>query len=210
MTGRWGGRVLVLAGILSAASMALEIRPDLIAGIVAQHGEAAGERIHAWHRLLEHSRDLQDEQKLIDVNDFFNRIPYAEDLAHWGAADYWATPAELLATNGGDCEDYATAKYFTLIELGIAEDQLRLTYAKAAGHNQTHMVLTYFEKPSAVPLVLDNLDPRIRSADERDDLVPVYSFNGSGLWLAKSRGLGRQVGSAERLDSWRELRERMP
>jgi predicted transglutaminase-like cysteine proteinase len=198
---------VVSAGTTYAA---LDRRPELIAMMVAQYGEAAGERTRAWYLLMDQSPDRSDEEKLEQVNDFFNRIPYAEDLAHWGSADYWATPAELLATNGGDCEDYATAKYFTLIELGIDEDRLRLTYVKATGHDQTHMVLTYFETPHAVPLVLDNLEPRIRSADERDDLVPVYSFNGSGLWLAKSRGLGRQVGSAERLDPWRELRERMP
>lgn len=204
------GLLLALVVSAGATDAALDRRPELIAMMVAQYGEAAGERIREWYRLMEQSPDLPDDEKLEQVNDFFNRIPYAEDLAHWGSADYWATPAELLATNGGDCEDYATAKYFTLIELGIEEDRLRLTYVKAVGHDQTHMVLTYFETPNAVPLVLDNLEPRIRSADERDDLVPVYSFNGSGLWLAKSRGLGRQLGGAERLDPWRELRERMP
>ncbi len=204
------GLLLALVVSAGATDAALDRRPELIAMMVAQYGEAAGERIREWYRLMEQSPDLPDDEKLEQVNDFFNRIPYAEDLAHWGSADYWATPAELLATNGGDCEDYATAKYFTLIELGIEEDRLRLTYVKAVGHDQTHMVLTYFETPNAVPLVLDNLEPRIRSADERDDLVPVYSFNGTGLWLAKSRGVGRQLGSAERLDPWRELRERMP
>ncbi|HET19999.1 MAG TPA: sulfate adenylyltransferase, partial [Chromatiales bacterium] len=65
--------------------------------------------------------------------------------------------------------------------------------------NAAHMVLTYYPEPSAEPLVLDNLVPDIRLASRRQDLVPVYSFNGDGLWLAKERGLGRFVGKADRL-----------
>lgn len=72
------------------------------------------------------------------------------------------------------------------------------------------MVLTYYEKPDQVPLVLDNLIPEILPASKRKDLVPVYSFNGSGLWLAKSRGKGEKVGSSGRLKRWQDLLRRMP
>ena len=40
--------------------------------------------------------------------------------------DYWATPIEFMGTGAGDCEDYAIAKYFSLINLGIPEDKLRI------------------------------------------------------------------------------------
>jgi predicted transglutaminase-like cysteine proteinase len=53
------------------------------------------------------------------VNDFFNKIPYLTDQEHWGVPDYWATPAEMVASWGGDCEDYAIAKYMSLKELGF-------------------------------------------------------------------------------------------
>ena len=46
------------------------------------------------------------------------------------------------------------------------------------------------------PLVLDNLVDSIDRASKRTDLLPVFSFNGTGLWLAKQRGKGKLAGSA--------------
>ena len=71
------------------------------------------------------------------------------------------------------------------------------------------MVLTYYSFPSEVPVVLDNLIAAIKPATQRNDLLPVYSFNGSGLWLAKVRGLGKRVGDSDRLNRWDELTQRM-
>ncbi|MDT8310044.1 MAG: sulfate adenylyltransferase, partial [Methylophaga sp.] len=89
------------------------------------------------------------------------------------------------------------------------EDKLRLTYVKAVELNQAHMVLTYYETNRAMPLVLDNLIAEIEPANRRNDLVPVYSFNGDGLWLAKSRGEGQRVGDSSRLSLWQDLEKRM-
>jgi hypothetical protein len=72
------------------------------------------------------------------------------------------------------------------------------------------MVLTYFSSPSAEPLVLDNLVGIVKPASERQDLIPIYSFNGTGLWLAKQRGRGKLAGSSSRLKRWQDLLERMP
>jgi predicted transglutaminase-like cysteine proteinase len=93
--------------------------------------------------------------------------------------------------------------------LGVDESKLRLTYVKAVEIGQAHMVLTYFETKRSIPLVLDNLIIEIKPANQRRDLVPVYSFNGDGLWLAKSRGEGQRVGNASRLSLWEDLNLRM-
>ena len=94
--------------------------------------------------------------------------------------------------------------------MGIAEDKLNMTYVKALQLDQAHMVVTYYETPGAEPLVLDNLDPEILSATERNDLMPVFSFNGSGLWLAKERSRGRKIGNSDRYKRWMDLLGRMP
>ncbi|MBI4206399.1 MAG: transglutaminase-like cysteine peptidase [Betaproteobacteria bacterium] len=108
-----------------------------------------------------------------------------DDIIHWGKEDYWATPIEFLSTNAGDCEDFSIAKYFTLRALGVPDDRLRLTYVKElVQYNQAHMVVAYFPSPDAEPLVLDNINKTIQPASARSDLLPVYSFNGSNLWLA--------------------------
>ena len=132
-----------------------------------------------------------------------------DDIDLWKQKDYWATPLEMLSIGGGDCEDYSIAKYFTLKELGVDEDKLRITYVKAKELNQAHMVLTYFETKRSIPLVLDNLIIEIKPASQRPDLTPVYSFNGTGLWLAKSRGEGQRVGESSRLSLWQDLENRM-
>jgi predicted transglutaminase-like cysteine proteinase len=177
-----------------------------IARINQEYGEYARQRVVYWQELIRSGAGLSDREKLRRVNDFFNALEFVNDIDHWGKKDYWATPLETLVSNGGDCEDFSIAKYFSLLEMGIPADKMRLTYVKALRLNQAHMVLTYFPSADDDPLVLDNLDKEISPATRRDDLQPVYSFNGDGLWLAKTRlAESRQVGRADRLAPWRDV-----
>lgn len=182
----------------------------LLSEVQQEYGEYAKRRLVSWQQLIRDNGSLSEYEKLEKVNTFFNRIQFVDDIVHWKQKDYWATPVEFLSTNGGDCEDFSLAKYFTLKALGVEEKKLNLTYVKAVKYNQAHMVLTYYEKPDQIPLVLDNLISEILPANKRKDLIPVYSFNGSGLWLAKSRGKGEKVGSSDRLKRWQDLLKRMP
>lgn len=178
--------------------------------IAANYDPITLQRFIDWQNLISNNKRLTDPEKLEKVNDFFNQnIEFSDDLILWAEADYWATPIELLLKGAGDCEDFSIAKYFSLLELGMADNKLRITYVKALEFNQAHMVLTYFELPTSIPLVLDNLVTTIAPANERTDLEPVYSFNGSGLWLAKAKGSGQQVGEAGKLNPWADLKRRM-
>jgi len=193
-----------------AVSATLEISDALLAKIQNKYGAESVVRIQQWQKLMLTAKGLPEKEKLQQVNNFFNRrIDFVDDIYLWGANDYWATPLEFLSQGAGDCEDYSIAKYFTLKELGVPEKKMRITYVKALKLNQAHMVLTYFATPRAIPVVLDNLIPQIKSATQRKDLLPVYSFNGSGLWLAKARGSGKRVGGSGRLNMWSELKNRM-
>jgi predicted transglutaminase-like cysteine proteinase len=188
----------------------LKLEPIMLDKIGNKYGLPAKQRFVDWQKLMDEDGAIQEKDKLQQVNDFFNRnIKFADDMVVWAKNDYWATPVELLAKGAGDCEDFSIAKYFTLLELGVDQSKLRITYVKVLTLNISHMVLTYFESPQAVPLVLDNLNPNITPATERNDLVPVYSFNGDGLWLAKMNGNNQPVGSAYRLDMWADLKKRM-
>ncbi|HAO23868.1 MULTISPECIES: transglutaminase-like cysteine peptidase [unclassified Methylophaga] len=188
----------------------LLISEALLQKIENEYDSDARQRVEAWQALMLEGKDLTDHEKLTVVNDFFNsNVLFVDDILLWNQEDYWATPIEMLSIGAGDCEDYSIAKYFTLKQLGVDEDKLRITYVKATNLNQAHMVLTYFENRRAIPLVLDNLINEIKSANRRQDLIPVYSFNGTGLWLAKSRGEGQRVGDASRLSLWEDLAARM-
>jgi len=146
-----------------------------------------------------------DAELLVAVNRVINRIPFIDDATHWGEKDYWATPAEAVASNGADCEDFAIAKYFLLKELGVPISRLRMTYVKAVKLNQPHMVLTYYPRPDADPLVLDNLEDTVRPASQRTDLIPVYSFNDEEVWI-EARG---RSGSPRQIRNWSLLLQRL-
>ena len=160
--------------------------------------------------MIQTSRNEPLLNQIKNVNDFFNELTYKTDLMHWKKKDYWATPFEFIGTGAGDCEDYAIGKYFSLIKLGIPEDKLRITYVIYQKANsrfeQAHMVLTYYHKTGAEPVILDNIDRRLQLASKRSDLKPVYSFNASGLWQAKTKGETR-VGN-NNLKSWQDLMTR--
>jgi len=203
------GALLCLAPMATHAKGLVEFSPALLGRVEAKFGKDAVLRLNGLKKLIETNQSMTEMEKVKEVNDFFNLVPYYTDIVHWRVEDYWATPFEKLTTFGGDCEDYAIAKYFSLLELGIPDDRMRIMYVKALNWNQAHMVLTYFPKPRAIPLVLDNLNPEILPANKRKDLIPVYSFNGDGLWLAKERGTGKRVGGSERLGLWTDLRRRV-
>ena len=166
-------------------------------------------RIDAWQQLLATQKQMSEVQRLQVVNQFFNhQVRYAEDIDVWRETDYWATPIQALWKGAGDCEDYAIAKYFSLRHLGIPSDKLRITYVKALQQNRAHMVLTYYSSPNAMPLVLDSLMDDIKFANQRNDLIPVYSFNAEGLWLTGAGG-DRKVGDTKRLSRWQDVLTKM-
>ena len=179
----------------------------LIQAYERRFGQPARGRIEGWKRFaLERRGDAARDLALIEtVNGFLNRLRFVDDLAHWGEVDYWATPAESVGSGGADCEDYAIAKYFLLKELGVPTERLRLVYVRAARLNQAHMVLAYYPRSDADPLILDNLEPTIRQAAQRPDLVPVYSFNDEAIWV-ETRG---HAGSPLQIRNWSLLLERL-
>ncbi len=170
---------------------------------------AGRQRIDAWQNLLATQKQGSELDKLNVVNLFFNKqIHYAEDIDVWHEVDYWATPIEALWKGQGDCEDYAIAKYFSLRRLGVPSQKLLITYVKALRLNRAHMVLTYYSTPTAMPLVLDSLINEIKPASERPDLLPVYAFNGEGLWLPGAQG-NKKVSDTKRLSRWQDVLRKM-
>jgi len=201
--------LLMTLCFVAASPIALELNQSLIDFIQKRFGIEAVQRLQQWEKIANFKEDIAVDKKLMLVNTFFNRAEFVSDQEHWGKQDYWATPVELLATNAGDCEDYSIAKYFTLKEMGVEEEKLKITYVKAIKLDQAHMVLAYYPEPGAEPYILDNLINEIKPASERDDLIPVYSFNGEGLWLSKLRGQeGKRIGNSDKLDNWQDLLSR--
>ena len=172
-----------------------------------EYGPFAKKRAFYLVQMMNESRDADEMEKLEKVNDFFNQTPYASDKATWGESDYWATRYEFIGKDRADCEDYVIAKYFTLKELGVPTSKLFMTYAKSIRYKTAHLVLTYYETPRSVPLVLDNYNYKILPASQRDDLIPIYSFSGDELFNAKQAQIGKMVPASTRQKRpWNELR----
>ena len=179
--------------------------------IAKVYGQNAKKRVVALNELMVSLKDATEQEKLVKVNDFFNRLQWKDDREVWGQKDYWATRMEFLGKGAGDCEDFVTAKYFTLKQLGVSTQKLYFTYVKALDYNQAHMVLSYYDSPKSIPLVLDNINPNIKIATQRKDLAPVYSFNGDSLFLSKQEGLGQAIpgGNKKQNPKWLNLVDRM-
>ena len=204
---------LALSLALGAPVMAglVDFPERLIAHVTERWGNDASKRLTVWQRLVGDTRTgitagKGDTLGLRRSNNFFNQVPYVNDIKAWGVEDYWATPIEFLGGFQGDCEDYSVAKYLTLKELGVPIEKLRITYVRATQIGESHMVLAYYPTPDADPLILDNLASEIKPASERPDLEPVYSFNDDDLWMP---GAATRKGGANQVRLWRQLLEKL-
>lgn len=183
------------------------VSPRLVAAYEQRFGAGTAVRLRTWKQYAAKLKDgpRAEAELLGEVNRFLNRVRFVDDPVHWREPDYWATPAESVGSNGADCEDFSIAKYFLLRELGVPVGRLRMTYVKAVKLNQAHMVLAYYPRPDAEPLVLDNLEDAVRPASQRPDLIPVYSFNDEEVWI-EARG---RSGSPRQIRNWTLLLERL-
>ena len=204
----WG----VGSGGVSAVSVDLD---KLQSSIHRKFGVASLRNYHGWRLMMDNVKDLSADQKIKRVNEFFNRrIQAGIDQEIWGELDYWATPGDTLGKGMGDCEDFAIAKYYSLLNLRIPSSSLRLVYVKASGvyggadvEPQAHMVLAYYVSPETEPLILDNLITDIRPASRRPDLSPIFSFNSEGIYVGPAtQGVVKPGGL--RLSRWQDLMRR--
>lgn len=181
----------------------------------SRYGPETVRLVDEWEATIESMQGLTHEAKLIRANQFFNnRIRWARDPDTWGQADYWATPLEMMGRGMADCEDFAIAKYITLILAGVDSNQLRITYVKAELPSEggpalsAHMVLAYYPSTNADPLILDNLITDILPASRREDLTPVYGFNSRGIWVGGAPNPASREPES-RLSRWRDLLRRV-
>jgi predicted transglutaminase-like cysteine proteinase len=207
-------RVLIVLALFAAALNVVAVDFERMQSVIAQRfGPPAVGSFKDWQKLLQDNANQPATAQLRQVNDFFNRrVRFGDDQVVWGQSDYWATPMETIGRGAGDCEDFAIAKYFTLLLLSIPDDKLRLIYVQAktggaaSSISQAHMVLAFYPEPNAEPLILDNLIGDLRPASRRTDLLPVFSFNSMGLWQGATGAKG--AGGPGSLSRWQELLRR--
>lgn len=141
--------------------------------------------VNAWQREITAYKGLPLEKMAERVNNYINDQPYILDNRNWGASDYWASPIEFFE-NGGDCEDFAIAKYVSLRALGVPEDRLRLAIVHDLEKDIPHAVLVVYTDSGA--MILDNQSDRAEIASRITRYKPIFTINRNAWWLHTKPG----------------------
>jgi predicted transglutaminase-like cysteine proteinase len=132
-----------------------------------------------WQSLIDKMRGLDLRQQLEIANDAMNRHPYVTTAANWHRSMYWESPFEFMRY-GGQCQDYAIAKYLLLRAAGVPADLMRMVVLRDAAISLDHAVLAVYV--NGEPVLLDNLRSTIVPARTVSYYHPYYSINENGWW----------------------------
>lgn len=173
--------------IFHADTSAFKLWGDMLARATAEFasGLAACRRgrpecaIDEWSRLVAVLTPMPLREKVIRANAALNGVAYVPSMRNWGRSDYWEAPLEFL-TYGGQCQDYAIAKYMLLRQAGVATDQMRIVVLRATARGEDHAVLVVNVDGEA--LMLDDLRIGVRPANAETSYRPYYSINETGWW----------------------------
>ena len=135
-----------------------------------------------WRSMISQLRGQDKFAQAREINQFVYRRPYITDPLNWGSNDHWSTPEEFFK-KGGDCEDFAIAKFLGLRELGFDNDELRVVAVKDHKRNVNHTVtLVRIDNQT---MLLDNELNSVVPADSVSHYKPVFAANENAWWLFK-------------------------
>lgn len=136
--------------------------------------------IRGWTQKLKKFEGMPLKTMADKVNEFVNESRYITDSKNWGKSDYWSTPVEFIK-RGGDCEDFAIAKYTALRALGVPESRLRIAIVHDNVKNVPHAILVVYTEQGAY--LLDNQEKSMQSAETFKRYRPIFSINRQAWWL---------------------------
>lgn len=141
---------------------------------------ACTRRLKALRHVLLKGADLSFEQQIRLVNRYVNRHRYKDDRvsSQSEAGNQWETLTEFLH-RGGDCEDFAVAKYFVLRELGVDAEDMRIVIGRESQRATHHAMLAIRFDEDVWLLENDNT---IHRNGYQDINRFVYAINEQGIW----------------------------
>lgn len=142
--------------------------------------DACPKHLRGYHYLIQRIRQYSPRRKLDLVNHYINKRHWVteREIHAERIGDEWQTLNEFFA-EGGDCEDFAIAKYFMLRDLGFAPDELRVVVAWDYTVDEYHAVVAVNLKGRVVLLETDNtiVYPR-----KHGNYKFLYSINEIAVW----------------------------
>lgn len=143
-----------------------------------------------WPKDLYRQNNLDD--LLAKVQKIGNSVKYITDAELYGVRDKWANPSEFMS-KGGDCEDFAIAKFMMLRSAGVPNEALRLVVLMDKKTNEAHAVLVVYPTfagrfaEMSEPKLLDNRDRNVMKTSRLDGRYqPIYSLNETSWWVHQS------------------------
>jgi len=133
-----------------------------------------------WRNFVADLAALPLRARIARANEVLNRVPYVSAIENWHDPDHWETPYEFIA-RGGQCQDYAIAKFMALAASGVPQSALRFVVVHDNATGADHAVTVAFVDDEA--LVLDNQAPAVMPASDLRRYVPYYSINRTGWWF---------------------------
>ncbi len=145
-------------------------------------------RLKGLRHVIQKGASLAPDDQLRLVNRYINKRRYRRDrtqislsVTDGGQArlrNQWSTLLEFL-DRGGDCEDYATAKYFLLRELGYQAGDMRIVVSFDRSVRAHHAVLA-IRRADGSSWLLES-DNTIRKSRQRGYRF-IYAINENGIW----------------------------
>lgn len=150
--------------------------------------KACVRRKKSLHVLLAKARALPPEKQIRLINRYVNKRRYRRDQTTKLVTDSsdeplkyrsrWSTVGEFLR-RGGDCEDYATTKYFLLRELGFPSERLRVVVTFDRRARAHHAVLAVAWQNNEVWLLETDNSIKTRS---HSGYKYIYAMNENSIW----------------------------
>lgn len=148
-----------------------------------QKAKYRSEKTDNWNKLIQEVKGQPKIRQMMRVNMWFEQYPYKYDPNVYKQKDYWATPLEFLEY-GGDCEDYAIAKYMTLRQLGFPASSMKITMVYDGKTMSDHAFLIVDH--DGIQYVMDNREKLVVARYMENRYMPHFAFNEDYVWTYDS------------------------
>ncbi|MGJ5175738.1 transglutaminase-like cysteine peptidase [Bradyrhizobium oligotrophicum] len=147
--------------------------------------------------IVDQGRAREGRARLGEINRAINlAIRPMSDLAQYGKTDVWASPLVTFASQAGDCEDYAIAKFVALRLAGVASQDLRIVIVRDTARDEDHAVVA--ARLDGRWLLLDNQRMAMVQDGDARQVQPRFVMDDTGISMLQASAVMAEVSSPPR------------
>lgn len=155
-----------------------------------QYGKLAAQRLSNWNSLLKINQNKSKILQARNIDKYFNQYRYKYDIRFDDdgksfRSDYLRSFKDFIGKYGGDCDDYAIMKYYSLLQLGVPENKLQIWVGGYKSKTINHAVLAYFLDNRKDPLILDSNTRWAVRFSKRTNFTPWLYANSNSYGVFK-------------------------